>query len=131
LNRAAIENANGVALWTQPLDQTLADMVMHGGDVVAGRGLAGADRPDRLIGDGRIGAIGFQRHAAFDLAMTNRRRMTAVALILTLADADDDIEPRAPGGFGLGRHHRIGFAMELATLGMADKDVSGARVLEH
>ena len=44
-----------------------ADMRMRFGDVVGGRRQAGADRPDRLVGDDRVAGGRSRRHRAGDL----------------------------------------------------------------
>ena len=54
LDRAAVEDSDPLPLFAIGVDQPPAERRVHVADVVEGRDLAGADRPDRLIGDREI-----------------------------------------------------------------------------
>src|SRR3954466_8318162 len=129
--RAAIENAQLMRAFSQPLYQAAADMGMHRRNVCAGRRLAGADRPDGFIGDHRVGRGGRERHAALDLAGADMIMRAVLALALGFADADDGGEPRAPGVLGLGRHIGVALAVIVAPLAMAHDYIGGAGVPQH
>ncbi len=109
----------------------LRNMGVHGGDILRRRRLAGADSPNRLIGDGCVGAVRSQGNAALDLGVADMGSMAGIALLLRLAHADDGDKAGAPGGRRLGRDHGIAFSMELAALGMAHNHRRGATVLQH
>ena len=57
--------------------------------------------------------------------------MPGIALGARLADADDGQNPGATRGKRLSLHRRVGFAVVLAALGMADNDGLRAGILEH
>lgn len=91
---------------------------MHLGNVIDGRREAGADRPDRLIGDHGIGSGHTLRQRAGQLVAHHVERPAGMALGVALAHADDRGQFRPPRGLGLGAHERIGLAMVGAALGM-------------
>ena len=81
LHRAAVENADRLA--PPPpyrAASRLADEAVHLGDVGRGRRQAGADRPDRLIGDHQVGAGRAIRQRAVELAAEHVERLAGVAL---------------------------------------------------
>ena len=108
--------------------RVLADEQVHGGDVVLGGGLAGADSPDRLIGDD---AGETWRQAAGQLVADHLVMFGGVALGFGLADADDRGQAGGDGGFGLGLDQGVGLVVILAALGMAEDDPGGAGVSQH
>ena len=88
---------------------------MRLGDIVDGRRQAGADRPDRLVGDHHRRVGGGRRHGTGNLARQDVERRADLALGPRLADADDRDEAGPPRGLGLrqarcrrSRHGRCG-----------------------
>src|SRR5262245_51801738 len=92
---------------------------------------AGADSPDRLIGDHRVGTGEAGRERAGKLPGNDLERPTRFALLQRLADADDGGEPRPVGRLGLGADDGIGLAMPGATLRMAEDHRRAPGVLQH
>ena len=102
--------------------------------LLGGRGLAGADRPDRLVGDDDVGEAARPRPA------TGRRRSggaatgsvsSPLALGLGLADAEDRQQPRRQRRRHLAGERLVGLAEELPPLGVAEDDRLGAGVEQH
>ena len=62
---------------------------------------------------------------------TTSSRAPGFALLQRLADAQDRREPAAARGGELRRHLRVGLAVELAPLRMADDRVAAAELREH
>ena len=104
---------------------------MRFGNVGGGRRKAGADGPDRLVGDHGIVRGRGRRHRAGDLARQDVECRAELALGPGLADADDGDDAGAPCGFRLGAHDGVGLAVVGAALGVADDDMRGAGVLQH
>ena len=66
--------------------QLLTDEGVHGGDILLGGRLPGADRPDRFVG---YHAREWLRQTAGDLPADNFRLLTRAPLVLCLANTDD------------------------------------------
>ena len=96
-----------------------------------GRREAGADRPDRLIGDHEARAGRAVRQRALKLTAEHVERAPGLALGPRLPDADDCQQPGPPGRARLGGDFGVGFLVERPALGMADDDGLGARVGQH
>ena len=108
--------AAGAARFTELPDQFFPDEGVHDGHVLRARCLAGADRPDRLIGHHAGKAF---RQAARQLPADHFRLLSALALGFGLADTDDRVQPRRDGRDRLLAHQFVGFPMVLAPFGMA------------
>src|SRR3546814_3450852 len=80
---------------------------------------AGADGPDRLIGDDERRARAGGRDGAVKLAAHHVQRLSGVAFRFRLADADDGCQAVADRGFGLGAHLFAGFMLVGAALAVA------------
>ena len=104
---------------------------MHFGDLVQGRGAAGADRPDRLVGDDEPVRGGVAGDRAGELRADAAEGLAGVALGLGLADADDGEEAGPPGRGGLARDERVVSPWSAAALGMADDHRDRAGVRQH
>jgi hypothetical protein len=89
LHRAPVKNAHGCRRAAETIGQATADMGMHLRDVVQCCRTAGADGPDRLVGDRGILRARPVGHAAGELAGADLECLAAFALGLALADADD------------------------------------------
>src|SRR5947209_8552547 len=122
LDRAAVKQAHAARIGDQPA-QHLADVRMRCGDLRRGRRLAGADRPDRLIGDDELRSGCTRWHAAFELGLEHAERLAGFPLRQCLADADDRQQAGTPCGFRFGLHVGIGLAVIGAPPGGADADV--------
>lgn len=131
LDRAAVEDADLGALGAGHLVEHLAQRRVDLGDLLRGRGAAGADRPDRLVGDHRVLGGGALRDADGELRADDVERAALLALLHGLADADDAAETRAAGTQSLGVDAVVGLVMVGAPLGMADDDVGCAEIGEH
>ena len=95
---------------------------------------AGADGPDRLVGDHQVGhLLGREAvEAGLHLPIEDLERLFAFALLERLADADDRARARAwMAASGLAVDDLVGVAEHPAPLGVADDDEFGARLLEH
>ena len=98
-------------------------------DIARSRRAAGADRPDRFIGDDQIVDTVGQRSG--QLAADARLRLPGIAFRPGFANADDDRQSGGTGGDGFGAHIGIGLAIVGAALAMADDDEAGAAIDEH
>ena len=125
LDRAAVEDAHMACppRRRRRNAQFGADEGMHGSDVGLGRGAAGADRPDRLVGDdaGKAG-----RQAAGELGARPPRMAVSRSGACAFAPRSRPtqtigVRPAAPRGDRLGADDRLaGLAVIGATFGMAD-----------
>ena len=79
-------------------------MGMGGGNVILRGGEAGADRPDRLVGDDQVGGRPAVRHRPGELPGEHGVGLPPAALGFGFADAEDAEQPGPPGGLGLGAH---------------------------
>ncbi len=129
LDAAAVENAHGCGnLLAEKLrDFSANDAVRFGGHF--GRcGFAGADGPDRLIGDddGRGGLGGDAGECTGDLGLQNLLGQAAFALGKHFADADDGDDAVLERGVELLVDDLVGLGEILAALGVADEGVRAA-----
>ena len=111
--------------------QPLADEAMHLRHIGRRRRQAGADRPDRLIGDHQRAAVapsGTEPSSCAPTTSSVRRRSRSS---LRLADADDRHQPGAPRGLRLGAHLCVGLVVVGAPLRMADDHRARAGIGEH
>jgi hypothetical protein len=132
LHRAAVEQADPVGgTGAEAVGEPAADMGVDLADLLERRGPAGADRPDRLVGDDEAGGRRALGDRARDLVADDGEGAAGVALRLGLADAHDGEQPGAPGGAGLGQNQRIVLAMIGAALRMADDHGHGAGFAQH
>ena len=119
------------ALRPAHLDEQRPDEVVDDGDVSRRRREAGADRPYRLIGDHHGLARAPGRERPSELPNDDSGLLARLALGMGLADANDRNETGLQRRFGLGVDKLVGLFVDRAALGVADDDVSRARVLEH
>jgi hypothetical protein len=101
---------------------------MHRRHVVLGRGHAGSDRPDRLIGEHAAKPAG---KTFRDLRANHRIGGARVPLGLGLAHADDRQQPGGDGGIHLGPNHRTGFMVPLPPLRVAQDHGGAPRIRQH
>jgi hypothetical protein len=94
-------------------------------DVAGRRGAAGADRPDRLVGDDELGLPASSRDEPASWEETRSNAMPSCARGLGLADADDRLEPARSAASALARRARRS-PLVRAPLGMAEDDEAGA-----
>ena len=101
--------------------------------LVGSRRAAGADRPDGLISDDELRAVGGRNvlEADVHLADDDFLELAGVALLERLADADDGGEACGDRGPGTQVDGLVGLAEVLAALAVADDDVLRARVKQH
>ena len=96
LERAAVEDPHGLAgLLVEALDERAHERDGLLG-LLGGRAAAGADRPDRLVGDDDLGQA-LERdllEPLLDLVAQLALGVAALALVLGLADAQDRRQPR-------------------------------------
>ena len=94
--------------------------------VVRGRVAAGADRPDRLVGDDAAApsTAGDPRERRGDLAGDLASVRAGLALVERLADADDRRHLLRQHGPHLLVHDLVGLAEQLAALGVPDDHVA-------
>ena len=92
-----------------------------------------ADRPDWLVRKDQPGqSIG--RHASQpvdDLPIKHRFGLAGLALLQSLADAEDYVEIGGEGNPHLLVDERIGFAQLVPALAMAENDIFAAEIEEH
>jgi hypothetical protein len=127
LHRTTIKNARLGGGRPRPR-QFRANEAVHRGDIVSGRDLAGADGPNRLIGDD-AGEI--LRQAVLKLVGHDLLMQPEVTLLGGFADADDGNEPCFEGGSHLVSDERVRLALVGATLGMAKNNVGRPHVAQH
>ena len=132
-HRAAVLDPDVRVRRTEPVAQPLAD---HRVDFLGefGRGgLAGADRPDRLVGDHdvRRAVHRHEREALLDLRADDRKRLAGLALLVGFAAADDRSNAGVEQRFGLPGHECVVFTEECAALAVADDRVAAAQFDQH
>ena len=92
---------------------------------------AGADRPDRLIGDDGVGRGAGRRKRALELAPHDVERLAVPPLVPGLANADDRFQSGPMGRPGLGGDDGVALAVVGATFRMADDHRLGAGICQH
>ena len=95
------------------------------------RRAAGADRPDRLIGDHHLGPAEVPGARAGQLTEDHVQRPAVIPLLLRFADADDRRQTGGAGGRGLVVNQRIPLPVTGAALRMPDDDVGTAQIPQH
>ena len=114
------------------LDEPLADEAVGLGDVGRGRRQAGADRPDRLVGDHQVGGGRAVRQRAVELAArrrrASRRRRARPRVSPTQTIA---VRPARQAACALARTSASVSLCIGAPLGMADDHRLGAGVRQH
>ena len=96
--------------------------------LVRRRGLAGADRPDRLVGDDD--AVDARRRALehrAELALDDRLGLPRLALGQRLADADDRRQAGASAAAAFSRDERVALAVQLRAAPSGRRSRSGSR----
>src|SRR5574344_103087 len=94
--------------------------------------LACANRPHRLIGHHQARDIcPHGIHHSSQLALHHSFCFTSFALRQGFTHANDGRNARSQCRLGLGCHHRIGFTVVLATLGMPHQGVAHAKITQH
>ncbi len=86
-------------------------MAVHGFDILQRRCQAGADRPDRLIGDHDCFRRRIFRQRTGKLAIDNLHRLPRFALCPRFTDTDDGDKSAFDSRKRLAEHRRIGLAM--------------------
>jgi peptidyl-prolyl cis-trans isomerase D len=104
---------------------------MHLCDIARGGGAAGADRPDRLIGNNQLGLGAQLGDRAGELGRDSLDMAPRRALLLALADAHNRLQPGGKRGLGLGLDDGIALALVGAPLGMADDRQARAGFEQH
>lgn len=130
-DRPAIQNAQVFTLSPQTLGQAGPDVRMHFNDLFARWYVARSDRPERLVGDHRVGRRHAFRHAPGDLITTDGHGVPCQPLFTRFTDADDCQKTCAPRRFCLPRHDCIGLRVMLAAFRMPNDDRAGAGPLKH
>ena len=100
-----------------------------GGDFRRG-GLAGADGPDRLVGDHDFGELlraSSRRCRFWNWLDQHGFGLAALALFQALAHADDRRQPEFERGLRALEHGLVGLAEVLPAFAVADDGVGGAR----
>src|ERR1017187_7165379 len=129
--RAAIEDTHFSPFTAKPCGEEIPDKPMYLLDISNGRGQAGADRPDRLIGHHQIVGVSLVRQGKAQLSAADVEGLPGIALMLGFADADDGGEAGAPDRFGLLSNQHVSLAVIAAPLGVADNDSAGAGIGQH
>src|SRR3546814_13647750 len=93
--------------------------------------LAGADRPDRLIGDDELAFMGVLGQRALQLPGPHRDMIAGGAVRLGFADADDGLETVAQRRIALGADVGVGLVIFGPALAVADHAEAGMGFLEH
>ena len=104
---------------------------MHGGDIVAGCNLAGADGPDRLVSDGDgISGEGL-RQACGKLPTHHGFSLSGFALFEGFTNAEDHADPSLHAGGNLGQHLRVGLAVVGATFRVTNDNPARTEIDQH
>ena len=120
-------------LGADELCERLADKGMDLLSLIGRGGLAGADRPHRLVRNHELVAIsgGDILEADVHLALDDFVELSGFALLERLADAHDCGEACSNDGAGALVDGLVRHAEVLATLGVADNDILGTSIDEH
>src|SRR6202035_3799934 len=128
-HRPPVEDRRRLGL---PLSQRLreggAEEPMHLLRRLGGGGLAGADRPYRLIGQGE--AIGTASGGGAQLPRQHLESPLRHPLLARLADADERQQAVPRGGRGLARHQLVALAMVAAPLAVPAEGPEAAGIDE-
>ena len=108
-----------------------ADHAVHRGYIVPGGDFAGADGPDRLVGNGDGVTGEGLRQACGKLPPHHRFGLPGFALFKGLAHAEDHADPRLHAGGNLGQHLRVGFAVVGATLRVTNDNPTRTQIDQH
>ena len=97
------------------------------------RVVAGADGPDRLVGDRYAGHVGGRDpfEAAGELRSGHGLGLAGLALVERLAHAQHDLEAGLQPGGDLAAHQLVALAVEVAPLGVAEDHRVGPHVAQH
>src|SRR4051794_31895742 len=94
---------------------------MHFANVVYRRHLAGADRPDWLVGDRKSRrVVDRSGQRSIKLGRYSFDRTPGLSHRITFSDAQNDVQAGGERGFGLGPDLGVGFAPALTPLAMPD-----------
>src|SRR6478752_2248246 len=134
LDAAAVEHAYAVGdVAAVELGEQRADGCTHLLGVVGGRDLAGADGPDRLVGDDDRRSL-LLGHPVEVLAQLGDDVLDLAALLAhveSLAAAEDRRQAVGIGRLDLGVDDGVGLAVALAPLAVPDGDVRAAELGEE
>ena len=105
---------------------------MHFADLRIGRNLAGADGPNRLIGNRQLGlAFDALRKRSTELRLNRRNGYTLLAKLQALADAEDNVEAARQGSSRFGLHLFVALALRVTTFGMTNDGERRAGIEQH
>src|SRR5699024_1921760 len=134
LHRAAVEHAHGSGhLGGVQLGEPGTDRGTHFLGVLRGGHLAGADRPDRLVGDGGAGSVlgGDACVGTVHLGEGVRHLLTGLPHLEPFTHADDRGDVGAQGSLGLRPDQRVVLTVLLTSLGVAHDGVAHPELGQH
>src|SRR5207237_3426044 len=108
-----------IAAVAEAPDQRATDRTVHLRDIGRGGDVAGADRPDRLVGDDQLALLPVVGQRAREHLGDNPDMAPGAALGVGLADADDGGEAAGERRLGLGAHFGVGLVLIGAALAVA------------
>ena len=118
--------------WAAPSAQGGADGAVDFLGLLGAGAAAGADGPDRLIGqDHARHGFGAQGQHGLELALDDGQRVAGVAIGQRFAHADHGSQAGGQRGARLVRHDLVGLAVQHATLGVAGQGPAAAEFLQH
>ena len=121
------------ALRTESVADRFANHAVDERGLRGGGRAAGADGPDRLVGDDRARNVACvePRKTVLRLAQDDRRGVAVVVLLLGFSDAQDRHQAMLDRGEDLAIYQFVGLAADVAALGVAEDYVGDANRLEH
>src|SRR6185369_8804686 len=132
LHASAIQDAGNLGQLGAGLLELRADRGVHLLRLLVGRDLAGANRPDWLVGDhAEAGLLVQLGHDRFELAEHDFERLARFALGQRFTDASDRLDAGGDRGSRLFADLSVRLAEILATLAVTDDHPRGTGLFEH
>jgi hypothetical protein len=128
---AAVDNTGGLGdLLAELLVEPLADALVNLLRLLGGSDLAGADGPDGLVGDDDLAPVLHLLADGRELVDDDFHGLVGLALLESLANAEDDVDASVESGLGLVGDESVALLEDYAALAVADQSPGDVGVLE-